>query len=465
VSVTTDRRVRLFNRDETRNASPRERVGRPARVPLHGPASIDEVVPTRREPWLTIARWAAVTTWALVVAYRSVTDGLAFNRELLLLYIAAGLIAASIGRGRKVFVVVCDWLPFAMVLALYDLSRGAAALLGAPTLWRFQPNADRWLFFGTVPTVWLQERIKMPQPPWWEVIISSVYMSFFVLPYVIAGVLWLRNRSDWAAFVRRFVALSFAAVVVYVVLPAAPPWAAARCTPADIAGGPSSPHCMSRGAAGLADGGLLGTMHTSRPGANQFVERISTRGWGTLHLQSAGLLVDSGQASVNLVAAIPSLHAALTAMISIFLWRRIRRGWLPFLVAYPLAMAFVLVYSAEHFAVDILLGWALAAIVSLAFGLLDSWWSRRRAATSSKSAALKPAGDVGGRLAVEGAVDAVGDVADVRRGDNGVQRSQRVVGRQRLGVEDVETGSGDASRPHRIDESRLVDDRTARCVD
>jgi hypothetical protein len=465
VSVTTDRRVRLFNRDETRNASPRERVGRPARVPLHRSASIDEVDPARRERWLPIARWAAVTTWALVVADRSVTDGLAFNRELLLLYIATGLIAASIGRGHKVFVAVRDWLPFALVLALYDLSRGAATLLGAPTLWRFQPNADRWLFFGTVPTVWLQERIKMPQPPWWEVIISSIYMSFFVLPYVIAGVLWLRNRSDWAAFVRRFVALSFAAVVVYVVLPAAPPWAAARCTPADIAGGPSNPHCMNRGAAGLADGGLLGAMHTSRPGANQFVERISTRGWGTLHLQSAGLLVDSGQASVNLVAAIPSLHAALTAMISIFLWRRIRRGWRPLLVAYPLAMAFVLVYSAEHFAVDILLGWALAAIVSLAFGLLDSWWSRRRAATSSKSAALKPAGDVGGRLTVEGAVDAVGDVADVRRGDNGVQRSQRVVGRQRLGVEDVEAGSGDASRPHRIDESRLVDDRTARCVD
>ena len=331
MSVTTDRRVRLFNRDELRNASPRGRVGRPARKSLHRSASIDEVDPARRERWLTISRWAAVTTWALVVAYRSVTDGLAFSRELLLLYIAGGLIAASIGRGRKVFVVVRDWLPFALVLGLYDLSRGAATVLGAPTLWRLQPDADRWLFFGAVPTVWLQERIKMPLPPWWEVLISSIYMSFFVLPYVIAGVLWLRNRSDWAAFVRRFVALSFAAVVIYVVLPAAPPWAAARCTPADVAGGPSSPLCMYRGAADLADGGLLGAMHTSRPGANQFVERISTRGWGTLHLQSAGLLVDSGQASVNLVAAIPSLHAALTAMISIFLWRRVRRGWRPLL--------------------------------------------------------------------------------------------------------------------------------------
>jgi hypothetical protein len=414
-------------------------------VPSQPPHFADKSDAASRAVWFTWARRVAVSTWALVVTYRTVTDGVAFNRELLLLYIATGLIAASIGRGHKVITVVRDWLPFALVLVLYDLSRGAADMLGAPTLWRFQPDADRWLFFGTVPTVWLQERIKMPQPPWWEVIISSIYMSFFILPYVVAGVLWLYNRTDWAAFVRRFVALSFAAVAVYVVLPAAPPWAAARCTAADIAGGPSNPLCMYRSAAGVPDGGLLGAMHMSQPGAHQFVERVSTRGWGTLHLQSAGALVNSGQASVNLVAAIPSLHAALTAMISIFLWRRVRRGWRPLLVAYPWAMAVVLVYSAEHFAVDILLGWALAAVVSALLGLLDSWWPRRRA---SKSAALaQPTSDLGRGLAVEDPIDLLGDVADVRRGNHIVQRSQRVPGRQRLDVEDVEARAGESLRP------------------
>ena len=48
-----------------------------------------------------------------------------------------------------------------------------------------------------MPTVWLQERLKLPQPPWWEVVVSTVYMSFFILPYVVAGVLWLRNREEW----------------------------------------------------------------------------------------------------------------------------------------------------------------------------------------------------------------------------------------------------------------------------
>ncbi|MCV7401530.1 phosphatase PAP2 family protein [Mycobacterium fragae] len=383
--------------------------------------SVSSAESVTRDRRLTLTRRVAVTVWAAVVVYRTVTAGLAFNRELLLLYIVTGLIAASIGRRRKVFTVVRDWLPFALVLLLYDLSRGAAAFLGAPTLWHFQPDADRLLFFGVMPTVWLQERIKMAQPPWWEVIISSIYMSFFILPYVVAGILWLRNRSDWAAFVRRFVALSFGALIIYIVLPAAPPWAAARCTAADVAGGPSDPPCMFKGPAGVPDGGLLGAMHISQPGAHHFVERISTRGWGTLHLQSAGALVNSGQASVNLVAAIPSLHAALTAMISVFLWRRVRPRWRPLLVAYPVAMAFVLVYSAEHFVIDILLGWALAGIVMLVLGRAEAWWPRRRAAKSSVVDLAQPAGDLGGGLPVEGAIDPVGDIADVRGGDHVVQ--------------------------------------------
>jgi hypothetical protein len=447
VAVITDGRVRLFKRDPQTEPAGRRRPSRSSTVPSQPPDFADKSDPASREVSLTWARRLAVSTWALVVTYRTVTDGVAFNRELLLLYIATGLIAASIGRGHKVITVVRDWLPFALVLVLYDLSRGAADALGAPTLWRFQPDFDRWLFFGTVPTVWLQERIKMPQPPWWEVIISSIYMSFFILPYVVAGVLWLYNRTDWAAFVRRFVALSFASVAVYVVLPAAPPWAAGRCTAADIASGPSNPPCMHRSAAGVPDGGLLGAMHMSQPGAHQFVERISTRGWGTLHLQSAGALVNSGQASVNLVAAIPSLHAALTAMISIFLWRRVRRGWRPLLVAYPLAMAFALVYSAEHFVVDILLGWALAAAVSALLGLVDSWWSRRRGSRSAAATLAQPTSDLRRRLPVEDPIDLLGDVTDVRRSHHVVQRSQRVPGRQRLDVEDVEAGAGKSLRP------------------
>ncbi|MDT5288157.1 MAG: hypothetical protein QOF88_3046 [Mycobacterium sp.] len=240
-------------------------------------------------------------------------------------------------------------------------------------LWHWQADADRWLFFGTMPTVWLQERLKLPHAPWWEVAISTVYMSFFVLPYVVAGVLWLRDRDEWKAFVRLFVGLSFATLIVYALLPAAPPWAAARCTAVDVTGGPSGPGCMFRSARGVPDGGLLGGMQTSQDGANAWVERIVARGWGKLNLHSATALIDQGQASVNLVAAIPSLHAGMTAAVAAFLWRRVHRRWRPVLVAYVLIMAFTLVYTAEHYVVDIVLGWAFAAAVICAINRYDAW--------------------------------------------------------------------------------------------
>lgn len=335
----------------------------------------DEPVATPRKRWLRIARWVAVAVWAVVIIYRTATDGFAFNRELLLLYIATGLLAASIGQGRRMLYVIRDWLPFALVLLAYDLSRGAADLIGRPTLWQWPADADRWLFFGTVPTVWLQERLKQSFPPWWEVVLSTVYMSFFILPYIIAGVLWLRNRDEWKAFVKLFVGISFAGLVIYALVPAAPPWAAARCTTADVDGGPSGPRCMFKSARGVPDGGLLGSMQQNQDGANAWVERIVGRGWGKLNLHTASALLDAGQASVNLVAAIPSLHAGMTAAIAAFLWKRVNRGWRPLLVAYVLVMAFALVYTAEHYVIDILLGWALAAILMSAM----HWFASRRA--------------------------------------------------------------------------------------
>ena len=54
-------------------------------APPHRSSLVSTTGPAQRERRLTIARRVAVATWALVVAYRSVTDGLAFDRALLLL--------------------------------------------------------------------------------------------------------------------------------------------------------------------------------------------------------------------------------------------------------------------------------------------------------------------------------------------------------------------------------------------
>ena len=274
-----------------------------------------------RERRLTIARRIAVAIWAAVIVYRTVTTGFAFNRELLLLYICTGLLAASIGQGRRVLYVIRDWLPFALVLVAYDLSRGAATLIGRPTMWHWQADADRWMFFGTMPdgvaagateAAATRRGGRSSSAP--STCRSSSFRTWS------PAVLWLRNREEWKTFVRLFVGLSFTALIIYALLPAAPPWAAARCTAGDVVGGPSDPRCMFRSARGVPDGGLLGAMQTTQAGANDWVERISARGWGKLNLHTASALIDQGQASVNLVAAIPSLHAGLTAAVAVFLW-------------------------------------------------------------------------------------------------------------------------------------------------
>jgi membrane-associated phospholipid phosphatase len=353
---------------------------------------LDAPVPTIRERRFAIARRLALVTWAAVLVFRSWTSGLAFNREWLLVYICTGLIAASIGR-RRWSLVLRDWLPFAAILVAYDLSRGAATLLGAPTLWELQPRMDRSLFFGVEPTVWLQEHLKQAQPPWWEVVTSIVYMSLFVVPYAVGGIAWLQGRYSWWAYVRRFVPLWSIALIFYALVPSAPPWAASRCTADEVAGGPSHPACMAHSPAIVPDGGLLGAVHSSQIGAHQFVERISTRGWATLHLNTARALINEGQASVNLVAAIPSVHAALSAMVALFLWRRVHFAWRPLLVAYVLVMAFTLVYSAEHYVVDILAGWELAAVVAFVVNRLEARMGRRETRPESLSPAnpLEPA--------------------------------------------------------------------------
>ena len=106
------------------------------------------------------------------------------------------------------------------------------------------------------------------------------------------------------------------------------------------------------------------------------MERISTRGWDKLGVPQAKALIDEGQAGVNEVAAVPSLHAAISMLITVFFWPRLRKRWRPLLLGYALVMAFSLVYSAEHFVFDILLGWLLTGLVSYGF---HRWENRGRA--------------------------------------------------------------------------------------
>jgi membrane-associated phospholipid phosphatase len=53
----------------------------------------------------------------------------------------------------------------------------------------------------------------------------------------------------------------------------------------------------------------------------------------------------------------------MTVLVSLMLWRRVPRAVRPLLVAYPLAMAFALTYSGEHYVSDLAAGALLAFAV------------------------------------------------------------------------------------------------------
>lgn len=339
------------------------------------------------ERTLARARWIAIATWVVAMLYWIHRVGLTFDRNTLIIYICTGLLAASIGR-RGALSVLRDWLPFAATLVVYDLTRGAADALGRPTEWHLQLDADRWMF-GVEPTVWLQSRLKEPFAPWWEVGVSLVYVSYFIMPWAVAGLLWLRDRGAWREFAFQFVAISFIGLSCFIAFPAAPPWAASQCTTAEVAGGPSNPGCINEKVGTVTSGGMLGKVHPSHGGAAPYAERIATRGWNGLGIPQAKALIDEGQAGANEVAAVPSLHAAVAGLLTVFFWPRVRRRWRPLLAGYSLAMGFALVYSAEHYVFDILLGWLITAVVTIGFAGWQRARSRRQDASGREAASTR----------------------------------------------------------------------------
>ena len=335
-----------------------------------GQTEIDGIVVTEEKIRdLTLVRRGLFAVWITVMVLIVAFTGLPTDRNGVVLCLAIGMAIACIGR-RRVATVLIDWLPFLMLLWLYDLTRGLAAWVGMPTHWQFPVSADEFVF-GTTPTVWLQSTIKQPDPPLWEVVTSLVYVSYFILPYGLAAYLWVKNRHVWRRFAAAFILLSFTGLVLYVLVPAAPPWAAAKCTPAEVADFPRHPDCIDR-AEGPVEGNLLGPVTPEHEGAAPYVERIAYRGWKVLGISTAGEVLKKGQAKSNLVAAIPSLHAGQAALLLFFMWPRTKALGRSFFLFYAVAMAFTLMYTAEHYFFDIVLGWLIAGLVVLAVTLVDN---------------------------------------------------------------------------------------------
>ncbi len=242
-----------------------------------------------------------------------------------------------------------EWTPFLVLFLAYELMRGLADDAGLPVHVSDIVAMERGLFFGALPTAVLQA--------WWHpasgidalaVVGTVVYMLHFPLPLVTGVVLWRWRRDLFHPYLVALILLSFAGFVTYLLLPVAPPWLAAE--QGRLAAPPGEyPISYLKPDAFMALAGWLGL-----PGKSLYdVTFLSL--------------------NANPVAAFPSLHAGYPFLTFLVLRRAFGRiGWLA--LAYAALVSVTVVYTADHWVVDVLagIGYATGAY------LLTGWLVRRR---------------------------------------------------------------------------------------
>lgn len=244
--------------------------------------------------------------------------------EAILIYYGASLIAplvllillvAFAKRGEKLR-FVRDFGPFVLVLFAYYSMWGAADDFTNRITVMPQIDAERFLFAGHIPTIVLQDIFYNPDnPQWYDFLAVIGHISHFILPISFAAIIWQHYRHLHLYYMSSFVLLSFAGYLTFLLMPTAPPWWA-------------------------ADQGYIDTVYL-------------------VHETVPGLARIYSEVSANPVAAIPSLHAAMPALVFLFslkIWGR--RAW-P-VALYPLFMLWSIVYSGHHYVVDWLVGVAYA---------------------------------------------------------------------------------------------------------
>ena len=286
-----------------------------------------------------LLRRGALVAYFVVLLCSIVTWGIPVDRIAVLLWMLVAFAAASIGRGRDEIVqMMRDWVVLVAIYMAYDYSRGTADQWGIGVNYTLLRDIDRLIFLGNDPGVWLQQKLLRSDPRWYDVGGAIVYMMHFVLPVVPLAALRVRQRTEWLRYVRRFSLSLAVSVTVFIAFPAAPPWMA------------------------------------SEKGYFPQVQRITGRGWWELNLKTVSRTLDRGAAVLNAVAAMPSLHAGLALLASLWFTRNARRWVRVVSLAYPLAMTVALVYFGEHYVIDCLAGFAVVGVSWIAV----DWWERKR---------------------------------------------------------------------------------------
>jgi membrane-associated phospholipid phosphatase len=216
--------------------------------------------------------------------------------------------------------------------AAYKMPNDDPDALRARVHVRYPIVIDRVLGLGRLPTERLQRRFATPGGvSRAERVLTWCHWLWFAVPHLSVIYVWFRRPDRFGAAAARMYAVFDLGVVVYWLLPTAPPWWAA-----------------SHGHLGEGDPLPVRRM------MSEYGERFWGESWNDLYDVLGG----------NPLAAMPSQHFA-TSLMGARLLSEVGPmsgavGW-----AYTAALGLALVYLGEHYAIDLIAGATLAEAVRL----------------------------------------------------------------------------------------------------
>lgn len=216
------------------------------------------------------------------------------------------------------------WAMYVLAFVLFAHLRTLADETGIPARFGYPVAIEKLLFAGSVPSIWLQERLyEFGRTSALDTYAIAVYASYFFAPHAFAFILWLRQPERLRPYLMAVLLTVYLGLAISYIVPTAPPWLA----------------------------GQVGTV----PHVFRVMEDITTQFSASAYQQGYSV------AGTNPVAAMPSLHMAVTFVIAFSAWRL---GPIPGIlsVLYAASMGFALVYLGEHYVVDLLAGLATAFI-------------------------------------------------------------------------------------------------------
>lgn len=300
-----------------------------------------------------LARLAVAITLVAVLVY--------INTAFLGWSVAVGAAIAMVPLSR-VRQYAIAFLPYATLWLVFSLFRSMANETGIPLRTDEVTGIERSMFFGHTPTIWLQARLYDPlQLAWYDYFTTFIHWSYFFVPHLIAILVWRHSADLYRRFLTTMLIVLGIGLAIYFLTPAAPPWLTADRAP------------------------------------QEDIYRVMAQVGGQLH---SGLYerTYSALGDPNPVAAMPSMHQAATVAACVFALHSSRRWlrWASFI--YCALMAYTLVYTGEHYVIDILVGTGIA-IYGYAYSgrwlqaigpLYHSAFRRHRRASAASEPVLSP---------------------------------------------------------------------------